>query len=58
MVEQESEDLQIEIVVNGVSLGMLPFVRRILSSTVLGMVAALKGGEDAREIEIRVKRKR
>lgn len=57
MAAEESQDIDIEIAVDGRPLRMTPFVRKILSSTVVGMVAALKGGENAREIEIRVRRK-
>ncbi len=57
MVEEESLDTDIEIRVDGKPLGLAPFVRKILSFTIVGMVAALKGGENAQTIEIRVKRK-
>lgn len=57
MAEKEEPDVDIEITVDGMPLGMTPFVRKILCSTVIGMVAALKGGENARTIEIRVRRK-
>ena len=57
MAAEESQGIDIEIAVDGRPLRMTPFVRKILSSTVVGMVAALKGGENAREIEIRVRRK-
>jgi len=57
MAEEESREIDIEIAVDGMPLGLTPFVRRLLSSTLLGMVSALKGGENAKTIEIKVRRK-
>jgi len=57
MAEEESLDTDISIKVDGKPLGLAPFVRKILSLTIMGMVAALKGGEDAKEIEISLKRR-
>ncbi len=45
-----------ELRVDGKRLAMNPFVRKIVSSTVLGMVSSLKGGR-GEEVELRVRRR-
>lgn len=51
------DDLELEVRVDGVPLGMVPFVQKMVAGTIVGMIGTLKGAEDAREIEIRVRRK-
>ena len=50
-------DDEIEVKVDGAPLPMVPFVRKLMAAAIVGMVGALRGGEDAREIEVRVRRK-
>ena len=57
MVEEENLDIHIEIAVDGKVLKLAPFVRTVVSSTVLGMVSVLKGTAEAKTIEIRLQRK-
>lgn len=58
MAETKSEaDDEVELIVDGASLPMVPFVRKLIAATVIGIVGALRGGEQAREIEIRVRRR-
>ncbi len=47
----------VELWVNGRELSLAPFVKEIIASTVLGMVRALKGGENAQEVSIRIRAK-
>lgn len=54
--ESESAD-ELEVTVDGVALGMTPFVSRIVISVVVALIRALKGAENARTIEIRVRRR-
>lgn len=48
--------LEIEVQIDGVPLRLVPFVRDMLAGAVVGMITTLRGAEDAREIEIRVRR--
>jgi len=48
---------EVEVVVDGMPLGMASFVRTMVASVVVGLVTSLKGAEKAREIEVRVRRK-
>jgi hypothetical protein len=58
MAEPKGElDDEIEVTVDGAPLPMVPFVRKLMAAAIVGMVGALRGGEDAREIEVRVRRK-
>ncbi len=57
MVEKENPDVDIEIAVDGKILKLAPFVRSVVSSTVLGVVSVLKGTAEAKTIEIRLRRK-
>lgn len=54
--ESESAD-ELEVTVDGVALGMAPFIRRIVGSAVVALITALKGAENARTIEIRIRRR-
>ena len=49
-------DDEIEVKVDGAPLPMVPFVRKLMAAAIVGMVGTLRGGEDAREIEVRVRR--
>lgn len=55
--EEQASDVEVEVKVDGLPLGMVPFVARIVGGTVLGLITTLKGAENAREIEIRVRRR-
>jgi len=55
-MSEERQDPEVELVVDGRPLPLAPFVRQILASTIFGLVGALKGGENAREVSIRVRR--
>ncbi len=48
--------LEIEVQIDGVPLRIVPFVRDMLAGAVIGMITTLRGAEEAREIEIRVRR--
>ncbi len=54
--DQEADD-EIELTVDGKVLSMVPFVRKLIAAAVIGMVGTLRGGEQAREIEVRVRRR-
>ncbi len=47
---------EIEVQIDGVPLRIVPFVRDMLAGAVIGMIMTLRGAEEAREIEIRVRR--
>ncbi len=55
-MSEERQGPEVELLVDGRPLPLAPFVRQILASTIFGLVGALKGGENAREISIRVRR--
>ncbi|HIP16085.1 MAG TPA: molybdopterin-guanine dinucleotide biosynthesis protein B [Methanothermococcus okinawensis] len=46
----------VELVVNGKTIPLNPFVSKIIKNTVVGLVSSLKGVEDTRDISIRIKR--
>ncbi len=48
---------EVEVTVDGVALRVVPFVNRIVASVVVALITALKGAENARTIEIRVRRR-
>ncbi len=52
----EPED-EIELTVDGKVLSIVPFVRKLIAAAIIGMVGTLRGGEQAREIEVRVRRR-
>lgn len=47
-------DKTVELKVNGEEIGMQPFVKNILSSTVEGFIKELNGCENAKTIEIKI----
>jgi len=53
----QNTELDLEVKVDGVPLGMVPFVREMVAGAIVGMITTLRGAENAREIEIRVRRK-
>jgi hypothetical protein len=57
MPPEEAED-EVEVLVDGMPLGMVSFVRTILATVVVGLVTSLKGAEKAREIQVNVRRRR
>jgi len=54
--EEQARTIDVEVVVDGTPLEMVPFVRRMVAGTILGMIGQLRGGENAREIRIRLRR--
>lgn len=46
----------IEIKVGDKELDMLPFVKEIIGNSILGMLGALKGVEEDKDIEIKIKK--
>lgn len=46
----------IEITVDGKNIGLMPFVKEIMSNSIVGMVKALKGCENAEEITIKIRK--
>jgi hypothetical protein len=54
---EEQTALEIEVQVDGIPLRLVPFVRDMLAGAVVGMITTLRGAENAREIEIRVRRR-
>ena len=56
MADEES-GLEMEVKVDGMPLGLVPFVREMMAAAIVGMITTLRGAENAREIEIRVRRK-
>ncbi len=54
--KDEPED-EIELTVDGKVLSMVPFVRKLIAAAIIGMVGTLRGGENPREIAIRVRRR-
>jgi hypothetical protein len=57
MAPESESDYDLEVTVDGVALGMAAFVRGIVASVVVSLITALKGAENARTIEIRVRRR-
>jgi CRISPR/Cas system-associated exonuclease Cas4 (RecB family) len=55
-MSQDAPDYQVELTVDGRPLPLAPFVRQIIASTVFGLVGALKGGENAREVRLTLRR--
>lgn len=59
MVEQKtkknSEELNVELFIDGEEIGMVPFVQKTLKNVVEGAVKALDGYEEGKEIVIRIK---
>lgn len=53
----EPEDLDIELKINGKTIGMNPFVKTIISRTLIAMVSSLRGGDDVEQISIDMKMK-
>lgn len=53
-----AEEPEVEVTVDGLALGMNPFVRKLVSSTVMGIIAALHGAESFNTIQITLRRKR
>jgi len=53
----EELDFELEVVVNGASLRMAPFVQQIIAATLTGLIGTLKGAENPREIQVRLRRK-
>lgn len=47
--------LEVEVKADGVSINLAPFVQDMLGGAVLGMVSTLRGAENAREIEVKVR---
>lgn len=59
MPETKDEmDDEIQLTVDGKALSMVPFVRKLIAAAIVGMVGTLRGGENPREIEVRVRRRR
>ncbi|HXG42155.1 MAG TPA: hypothetical protein VNL95_05450 [Dehalococcoidia bacterium] len=56
MSGEEANDYEVELTVDGRQLPLAPFVRQIIASTVFGLVGALKGGENAREVKLTLRR--
>lgn len=54
--EEQAKTPDVEVYVDGTRLGMAPFVKQIVAGTILGLITNLKGAENAREIEIRLRR--
>lgn len=54
---QEKDAVEVEVLVDGMPLGLAPFVRQIVAATVFGLLSTLKGTENAHEFQIRVRRK-
>lgn len=46
---------KVELFINGSPLTLSPFVQDFIAKTITGMVSALKGGEGAKRLEIRVR---
>lgn len=59
MVEEKtkknSEDVNVELFIDGEEIGMVPFVQKTLKNVVEGAVKALDGYEEGKEIVIRIK---
>jgi signal transduction histidine kinase len=55
-VQEEEIRGDIELQVNGKSVGMNPFVKSVFYRVILGLVSSLKKTDDASEIVIRLKR--
>ena len=47
---------EIELMVDGKEVVMLPFVKELIGNSIVGMVEALKGCEDAEEITIKIRK--
>jgi len=56
MAGEETDGYEAELTVDGRQLPLAPFVRQIIASTVFGLVGALKGGENAREVRLTLRR--
>jgi len=52
---REVDGMNVEIKVNKKNIDVNPFVKKIISSTVLGMVKSLRGVNKVKEILIKIK---
>jgi hypothetical protein len=48
---------KIVILADGKELPLVPFVEKLMVETISAMIGSLKGGEDAREIAISIRKK-
>jgi len=52
---KQKEELDVTLTIDGVEIGMVPFVQKTLKNVVVGAVKALDGYEEGKEIVIRIK---
>ncbi|MDO4487233.1 MAG: molybdopterin-guanine dinucleotide biosynthesis protein B [Bacillota bacterium] len=53
--EKASEELDVQLTIDGEEIWMVPFVKKTLKNVVVGAVKALDGYEDGKEIVIKIK---
>ena len=54
VLEREGET-QVSLSVNGNPIGIKSFVRNVFANTILGLVASLRGTENARDVRITIR---
>lgn len=52
--KEHEEEVDIQLIIDGKEIGMVPFVQRTLQNVVIGAVKALDGYEEGKEIVIRI----
>lgn len=52
--EKYQEDIEVQLLIDGKAIGMVPFVQKTIANVVIGAVKALDGYEDGKEIVIKI----
>ena len=52
--EKYQEDIEVQLLIDGKEIGMVPFVQKTIANVVIGAVKALDGYEDGKEIVIKI----
>ena len=52
--EKYQEDIEVQLLIDGKEIGMVPFVQKTIANVVTGAVKALDGYEDGKEIVIKI----
>ncbi|MBI1884886.1 MAG: hypothetical protein HYS09_00965 [Chloroflexi bacterium] len=56
MTQEAGQAPEVEMTFDGKRVGMNPFLRQMIASTISGLISPLRGGAEARVIEIRIRR--
>lgn len=55
--EKRTTEREVQVLVDGKSLPLVPFVEKLFADTIAAMTGSLKGGENAAVISITVRKK-